>query len=109
MDQKNKQNEEVFLTDGFKNSITDDIKLDEYSISRSYYPDTPKSVQWIIKHSKGFIKNEKEANYVLVGIIILSVIIILFLFFNKEGNMERKAEYNPDTKYKGEILPDNFR
>lgn len=40
---------------------------------------SPKMVQWIIKHSGGYIKNDEQANYVLIGIILFSVITSLFL------------------------------
>ena len=42
---------------------------------------TPKMVRWTIEHSGGLIRNEKQANYVLLGFVALAFIISLFLNF----------------------------
>ena len=36
----------------------------------------------VIKYSGGYIKDEKQANYVLLGFIVLAIVISLFLIFN---------------------------
>ena len=41
---------------------------------------TPKIIQWIIEHSGGLIKNEKQAAYVLIGLAVLAIIVSLILF-----------------------------
>jgi len=46
-----------------------------------YLPGTPKVIQWVIKYSGGLIKDEKQAQYVILGFIVLTIIISLFLFF----------------------------
>ena len=43
---------------------------------------SPKMVQWIIKHSGGYIKNDEQANYVLIGTVLLSVLTSFFLLFD---------------------------
>ena len=59
-----------------------------------FLPGTPKVVQWAIKYSGGLVKNEKQANYVLIGFAALAIIISLFLFFGggsgKSGKNEEK-------------------
>ena len=49
-----------------------------------YYrePQSPKLIQWVLKYSGGLIKDERQANYVLVGFAVLAIGISLFLFFN---------------------------
>ena len=42
---------------------------------------TPKIIQWVIKYSNGHIKDEKQANYFLIGFVALAIIISLFLIF----------------------------
>ena len=44
-------------------------------------PDIPKIVQLVMKWSGGAIKEQKQAEYVLLGFIILAIIISLFLVF----------------------------
>lgn len=48
-----------------------------------YYrePITPKIIQWTMKCSGGLIKNEKQAQYAILGFVALAIIISLFLFF----------------------------
>ena len=48
---------------------------------QSFQTPMPKIVGWVIKYSGGYIKNEKQANYVLIGFVVLVIIISLFLFF----------------------------
>ena len=49
-----------------------------------FLPGTPKIIQWIIKYSGGLIKNESQAQYVILGFVTLVIIISLFLFFGGE-------------------------
>ncbi len=46
------------------------------------YAKTPKVIQWTMKYSGGLIKNKNQAQYVLLGFVILAIIISLFLFFD---------------------------
>ena len=80
MDQENKNNKGTDLSGSFKDS-DNDIKFNEYKAPRSFYPRMPKIIQWVIKYSGGLVKNEKQANYVLLGFVVLAIIVSLFLFF----------------------------
>lgn len=55
---------------------------EEFQQSRSFQRSTPKIVQWVIKYSGGLVKDEKQANYVLLGFVVVAVVISLFLFFS---------------------------
>ena len=50
--------------------------------TRSFETPTPKIVRWVIKYSGGAVKDERQANYVLIGFVVLAIITSLFLFFN---------------------------
>lgn len=54
---------------------------EEFQRPRSFQTPTPKIVQWVIKYSGGLIKDEKQANYVLIGFVAVAIVISLFLFF----------------------------
>lgn len=54
---------------------------EEFQRPRSFETPTPKIVQWIIKYSGGAVKDEQQANYVLIGFVVLAIIVSLFLFF----------------------------
>ena len=49
--------------------------------SQSFQTPTPKIVDWVIKYSGGAIKDEKQANYVLIGFVALAIIIFLMVIF----------------------------
>ncbi|MBI4224964.1 MAG: hypothetical protein HY617_01400 [Candidatus Sungbacteria bacterium] len=51
----------------------------------SYYPETPKIVQWVITYSGGRIKDRKQANYVLLGIAAAATLAALAVGFGKSG------------------------
>ena len=50
--------------------------------SQSFQTPTPKIVQWVIKYSGGTVKDERQANYVLIGFVALAIIITLFMLFS---------------------------
>lgn len=61
----------------------------EYQDSaQSFGPENSKIVQWIIKYSGGVIKDEKQANYVLIGFVVLATILSLFLLFSGDRYVE---------------------
>ncbi len=57
-----------------------------------YYrePTTPKMITLVMKYSGGMIKNHRQAEYVLLGLVILAIIISLFLFFGGGENISKK-------------------
>jgi len=69
MDQNNEPGKIVFEGEEFQRP------------SQSFQKPTPKIVEWVIKYSGGFIKDEKQANYFLIGFVVIAVVVSLFLFF----------------------------
>ncbi|HAS85169.1 MAG TPA: hypothetical protein DCS23_03850 [Candidatus Yonathbacteria bacterium] len=54
-------------------------------------------VRLIIKYSGGFVKDEKQANYVLIGFVVVAIIVSSILFFDGGD----KTQFpNPLTDYK---------
>jgi hypothetical protein len=91
--------------DEMENQNNKEINLE----AQGFYPETPRLHQWVIKFSGGLVKDEKQANYVLIGFVALAVILSLILVFGGGSRSSRQAEYTPDTEYRGQTLPDNFR
>lgn len=50
-----------------------------------FFPGTPKIIQWLIKYSQGLIKNETQANYLLLVVGILTILVAIILFFETLG------------------------
>ena len=57
------------------------INNEKQQSTQIFFPETPKMVQWVIKYSGGLIKDERQANYVLIGFVVVIVVIVLFLIF----------------------------
>lgn len=55
--------------------------------------ESSKTSLWVINHSLGVIKTEKQATSALVVFIVLSFIISLFLIFGEEN--QNKQTYTP--------------
>lgn len=74
-------------------------------------PTAPKIIRWLVKYSGGLIKNEKQASYVLLVLIIFTLIISFYLVLGKGGTQEsiRGTEYAPYEGYGGKELPDEYR
>lgn len=49
--------------------------------TRTFGSENSKIIRWVMRCSGGIIKNEKQANYVLLGFVILAIIISFFLIF----------------------------
>lgn len=49
--------------------------------TQSFQTPTPKIVEWVIKYSGGYIKDEGQASYVLIGFVAVAIAISLFLVF----------------------------
>lgn len=60
------------------------FETDSYKAVKFYdETNTPKIVQWVMKISGGAIKEQKQAEYVLFGFVIVALIVSLFLVFWK--------------------------
>ena len=85
MDQNNEDNKGIDLSHALDDSSSR-IKFEgEQQYVRPYYSDTPKIIQLVMKYSGGLVKDEKQANYVLIGFVVVAIIVSLFLFFGGGG------------------------
>lgn len=68
---------------------------EEFQRPRSFQ--TPKIIELVIKYSGGYIKDEKQANYFLIGFVVVAVIVSLFLFFGNstQGDLEKIIPKKP--------------
>jgi hypothetical protein len=58
-----------------------------------FYPGTPKIIQWLVRYSGGLIKDEKQANYVLIGFVILIFFLSFFLLSSRGEEQMRPLPY----------------
>ena len=97
-DENNK--EEIDLSDVFKDSDKGVKPQDEQQpTTQVFLPGTPKIIQWTIKYSGGLIKNEKQANYVLIGFVVAAIIISLVLVFGGGKSATQENFTPPAEKY----------
>ena len=67
-------------------------------IQSSPVDETPKMVKLVIKSSGGSIKDRRQAEYVLLGFVIVVIIISLYLFFfNNKITSPIKSTTTPDV------------
>lgn len=88
MDKYNEQSRVVFKGDDF-----------QYS-TQSFQPRASKITRWTIKCFGGLIKNENQANVVLLGFAMVAIVVSLSLVFKGNG-----ANGNPKNI---KILPAKF-
>ncbi len=86
MDQNNEPPKIVFEGEQFQRT------------TRSFETPTPKIVRLVIKYSGGLIKDENQANYVLIGFVVLAIIISLFLFFGGGSDTSKTLQKNFENK-----------
>ncbi|MCR4284140.1 MAG: hypothetical protein NUV64_02375 [Parcubacteria group bacterium] len=80
---------------------------EEFQRPRSFETPTPKIVGVVIKYSGGYIKDEKQASYVLIGFVVLAIVVSLFLFFGS-GSSSYNEKIIPPMPAAGVGDP-NFR
>ena len=80
MDQNNEDNKGIDLSHALDDSSSRVKFKGEQQYVRPYYSDTPKIIQLVMKYSGGYIKDEKQASYVLVGFVALAIVVSFFLF-----------------------------
>lgn len=73
-----------------------------YTSTTSYVRKPPKVIQFIINHSGGLIKTEKQANIVALIFVVITLVISIMLF---SGTKEDKdLEYAPAVDAPAEAL-----
>jgi len=58
-------------------------ELQGYQVEPDYSAGTPKIVQWVMKYSGGYVKDERQAGYVLIAIVALASV-LFFCSFSRE-------------------------
>ena len=109
MDQNNKDNKDIDLSGQFKDSDNvPESQNGEQQPAQIFLPGTPKIIQWVIKHSGGLIKDEKQASYVLIGFFVVAIIISLVLVFGG-GDVETQKTFTPPAEAPAEeVIPPAF-
>lgn len=78
---------------------------EQFQRPRSFQSTTPKIVGFVIKYSGGYIKDERQANYVLIGFAVVAIIVSLFLFFGADSIFKNKTGIDQMMQ----LHPDLFR
>jgi len=67
------------------------FETDSYKAIK-YYEETKtlKIIKWVMKISGGAIKEERQAEYVLLGFVIVTILLSVFIFYN--FSTTKKAE-----------------
>ena len=91
MDVHNQQPAVIFESEEFQKSAT------------AFQTQTPGIIRWVMQGSGGLIKNEKQAQYVLIGFVVVAIIFVSILVFSSGGDTA-KFEAPPGQKI---IYPEN--
>ncbi|HEY4502813.1 MAG TPA: hypothetical protein VJC14_00015 [Candidatus Paceibacterota bacterium] len=83
MDQNNEPPKIVFEGEEFQHS------------ARSFQTPVPKIIQWVIKYSGGYVKDEQQASYVLIGFVVVAMLLSFYLVFARgQGEVDMNALKN---------------
>ena len=72
---------------------------------QSFQTPTPKIVELVIKYSGGAIKDEKQANYVLIGFVAVAIIIVFVFLFSGGG---KKVKFSPGVQQEMKKATENL-
>jgi len=59
----------------------------------------PKVVEYVIRYSGGYVKDEKQASYVILGFVIIAITISAFLFFGAGKSTKDLQPSNSMMRY----------
>jgi len=93
MDQNNKNGNNINLGET-PNGSSSGVEFQESGWSAvKYYreQDTPKIIRWTMKCSGGYIKDKKQASYLLFVFVVIMIIVSFFLIFSSGEKAEIKA------------------
>ena len=80
---------------------------EQFQRPRSFQATTPKMVEWVIEYSGGYVKDEKQANYVLIGFVVVAIIFSLFLVFGGGSSKSEKPGIETFKNAPSEMIPQN--
>lgn len=52
----------------------------------------PGLAQWVVTHSGGLVKDEKQANYILLGFVCFTIFLSLFLLFGNNASVGNSGD-----------------
>ena len=87
MNENKSNNVRIDLSGALKDSGTG-VKFEDsgWRVMKYYrQPGTPRIVQWTMWYSGGLVKDERQAQYVLLGFVVAAIIVSLFLTFGGRG------------------------
>lgn len=61
---------------------------EQFQRPRSFETPAPKIVRWVIKYSGGAIKDKRQANYFLIGFVVVAIVFTFILFFSGGGSSD---------------------
>ena len=62
--------------------------------------EVPGLIQWVIKHSGGLVKDDRQAQHILVGFVGIGIVISIFLFMHMRpsiGHVPLDPKVHPDA------------
>lgn len=101
MDQDSKNNNEgIDLSRALEGSGTSVIpnKDEKHRVARPYHPGRSKMAQWVIRYSGGLVRNEMQANYVLLSFTVLMVFISVLLVFGGGTDVHIEETLTPPAE-----------
>ena len=48
-------------------------------------------IRWLIEHSGGLIKNEKQAEYVLLAFVVVALVVSMFMWSSDSSDLQEEA------------------
>ena len=110
MDQGGKNNNEgIDLSRALEGSGTSVMpnKDEKHRVARSYHPGRSKMAQWVIRYSGGLVRNEMQANYVLLTFTVFMVFISVLLIFGESRDVQTQKTLPPPAEgpIEGLIVP----
>lgn len=83
--------------------MSNEIQFDVDTVQRSQFKSSESMlVRGVIRYSHGLIKNETRANYVLLGVSVLMIVLSMLLF--SKAN-ERPPQPSPQEMFRMMTLP----
>ena len=67
------------MLSGYGKKVEQFQNWQQWQVNPNSFAKSPRMIQWIIKYSGGLIRNERQANYILLGFVAIVIVISLIL------------------------------
>ena len=87
----------IFMDDTTPSQPIATFEGEQVTLASALQQQKPGMIGWVIAHSSGAIKNEKQAGQILLALIVVMVLVSLYFFFSGSSGNTKEPPHMDDS------------